>query len=69
MVEKTDIPYSRFVSQENRFKKVMVSAGVSRNQKTKIHFIDTNMKKVNAATSFDLLEKALLPNCRALHRD
>ena len=47
----------------------MVSAGVSWNGKTEIHFIDTNMTKVNADRYLDLLENDLLPNCRVLHRD
>ena len=40
--KKSDIPLSRLYHEENRFsKKVMVSAGVSWNGKTRIHFINT----------------------------
>ena len=49
-------------------KKVMVSAGVSWNGKTRIHFINTNTVKVNADRYLTLLENDLLPDCRALHR-
>lgn len=67
--KKSDIPLSRLYHEENRFsKKVMVSAGVSWNGKTSIHFIDTNTAKVNADRYLGLLENDLLPDCRELHR-
>lgn len=67
--KKSDIPLSRLYHEENRFsKKVMVSAGVSWNGKTRIHFINTNTVKVNADRYLTLLENDLLPDCRALHR-
>ena len=45
----------------------MVSAGVSFNGKTRLHFIDTNTTKVNSHVYIDLLENKLLPDCRNLH--
>ena len=54
--KKSDIPPSRLYHEQNRFtKKVMVSAGVSWNGKTQIHFLDTSTVKVNADRYIDLL--------------
>ena len=68
--KKSEIPISRLYHEENRFsKKVMVSAGVSWNGKTRIHFIDTKTSKVNAERYLDLIKDKLLPDCRVLHPD
>ena len=48
-------------------KKIIVSAGVSWNGKTRIHFIDTTKTKVNSANYIKLLDKKLLPDCRKLY--
>ena len=45
----------------------MVSAGVSWNGKTDIHFIDTNNTKVNTDCYVKLLDEGLLPDCRRLY--
>ena len=47
----------------------MVSAGVSWNGKTKLHFIDTKKVKVNSESYQKLLEKGLLPDCCHLYPD
>ena len=66
--KKKDIPPTRLYHETSRFtKKVMVSAGVSWNGKTNIHFIDTNKVKVNSQTYMELLEDGLLPDCRHLY--
>ena len=47
--KKKEIPNTRLYREISRFtKKIMVSAGVSRNGKTKLHFIDTKKVKVNS---------------------
>ena len=62
------IPSSRFYHETSRFtKKVMVSAGVSWNGKTDIHFIDTNKTKVNSESYIKLPDDGLLPDCRRLY--
>ena len=43
-----------------------MSAGVSWNGKTDIHFIDTNKTKVNSESYIKLLDDGLLPDCRRL---
>ena len=47
--------------------KNVVSAGVSGQGKTNIHFIDTQRAKVNSETYINLLHKHLLPDCRTLY--
>ena len=65
---KKEIPSSRLYHETSRFtKKVMVSAGVSWNGKTDIHFIDTNKTKVNSESYIKLLDDGLLPDCRRLY--
>jgi len=66
--KKKEIPPSRLYHETSRFtKKVMVSAGVSWNGKTNIHFIDTNKVKVNSESYMQLLGDGLLPDCRRLY--
>ena len=66
--KKMEIPPSRLYHESSRFsKKVMVSAGVSWNGKTQIHFIDTKTTKVNSESYMELLEGGLLPDCRDLY--
>ena len=66
--KKKNIPCSRLYHETSRFtKKVMVSAGVSWNGKTAIHFIDTNKTKVNSESYIGLLNDGLLPDCRRLY--
>ena len=63
-----DIPSFRLYHETSRFtKKVMVSAGVSWNGKTDIHFIDTNKTNVNSESYIKLLDDGLLPDCRRLY--
>ena len=65
---KRDIPSSRLYHECSRFsKKIMVSAGVSWQGKTDIHFIDTKTTKVNSENYIKLLEDKLLPDCRKIH--
>ena len=65
---KKEIPSSRLYNETSRFtKNVMVSAGVSWNGKTDIHFIDTNKTKVNSESYIKLLDDGLLPDCRRLY--
>ena len=45
----------------------MVSAGVSWEGKTNIHFIDTDRAKVNSENYIQLLDDNLLPDCRRLY--
>lgn len=67
-VTKKDIPVSRLYHETSRFsKKIMVSAGVSHNGKTKLHFIDTTETKVNSVRYMELLDNGLLPDCRRLY--
>lgn len=64
---KSDIPPSRLYHESSRFsKKLMVSAGVSWEGKTNIHFIDTEKTKVNSDVYIELLNNQLLPDCRRL---
>ena len=66
--KKSEIPQARLYHETSRFtKKVMVSAGVSWNGRTNIHFIDTNKVKVNSESYIQLLEEGLLPDCRRLY--
>ena len=54
---KRDIAPNRLYHETSRFtKKVMVSAGVSWKEKTRIHFIDTERTKVNIESYKNLLE-------------
>ena len=65
---KRDIAPNRLYHETSRFtKKVMVSAGVSSKEKTRIHFIDTERTKVNSESYKNLLEIGLLPDCRRLY--
>ena len=65
---KRQIIPTRLYHETSRFtKKVMVSAGVSWNGKTDIHFIDTNNTKVNTDCYVKLLDEGLLPDCRRLY--
>lgn len=67
-VRKKDIPEARLYHESSRFsKKIMVSAGVSWEGKTDIHFIDTRTTKVNSECYMKLLEDGLLPDCRRLY--
>lgn len=67
-VRKRDISASRLYRETSRFsKKVMVSAGVSYNGKTQIHFIDTSKTKVNSGSYMKLLDDGLIPDCRRLY--
>ena len=53
-----------FITNFSRFtKKVMVSAGVSWNGKTDIHFIDTNKTKVNSESYTKLPDDGIVPDC------
>ena len=45
----------------------MISAGVSWNGKTDVHFIDTEKSKVNSDNYIELLRTKLLPDCRRLY--
>ena len=66
--KKSDIPPSRLYHEQNRFtKKVMVSAGVSWNGKTQIHFLDTSRVKVNADRYIELLRDRLLPDINNIY--
>ena len=65
---KKEIPNSRLYHETSRFTmQVMVSAGVSWNGKTDIHFIDTNKTTVNSKSYIKLLDDGLLPDCRRLY--
>ena len=68
--KKSDIPPSRLYYEQNRISKnVMVSAGVSWNGKTRIHFFQGGTAKVNAERYIEVLENGLLPDIRALYPD
>ena len=65
---KSDIPLSRLYTEVNRFsRKIMVSAGVSWEGKTKLHFIDTQTTKVNSESYIMLLKDKLFPDFRKLY--
>ena len=66
--KKADIAPNRLYHESSRFsKKIMVSAGVSWQGKTNIHFIDTQKAKVNSETYINLLHEHLLPDCKTLY--
>ena len=66
--KKTAISTKRLYHECSRFtKKIMVSAGVSWNGKTRLHFIDTKKVKVNSESYQQLLKSGLLPDCRRLY--
>ena len=66
--KKSDIPPVRLYHEQNRFsKKIMVSAGVSWNGKTRIHFLDTSTVKVNADRYVDLLRDCLIPDMNNMY--
>ena len=68
--KKKDIPVGRLYHENSRFSKnVMVSAGVSMREKTRIHFIDTSKTKVNSECYIKLLDDNLLPDCRTFYPD
>jgi len=59
-----------FYHHRNQFlKKLMVSAGVSWNEKIEIFFIDPKKTKVIQKTYIDFLTTSLLPECRRLYPD
>ena len=59
---------SRLYHETSRFlKKIMVSAGVSWEGKTKHYSIDTDRPKVNSENNIQLLNDNLLPGCRRLY--
>jgi len=67
---KKEIDPSRLYHETSRFsKKVMVSAGISWEGKTQIHFINTKTAKVNSESYINLLNNGLLPDCRRLYPD
>ena len=60
-------PPSRLYHQQDMFtKKIIVSAGVSCNGKTQIHFY-TSKVKVNADRHIDLLQDGLLPDVNNIY--
>ena len=59
-----------FYHHRNRFsKKLMVSAGVSWNGKTKKNFNDPEKTRANQKTHIDFLNTSLLPECRRQYPD
>ena len=63
--KKADIAPNRLYREFSRLpKKIVVSAGVSWQGKTNIHFIDTQRAKVYSETYINLLHKHVLPVCR-----
>ena len=65
---KYEISPARLYKQRSRFpKNVMVSAGISWNGKTAIHFIATGSVRVNSERYVNLLREGLLPDIRRLY--
>ena len=66
--KKADRAPSKLYHEPSRFsKKIVVTAGVSGQGKTNIHFIDSQRAKFNSETNTNLLLKYSLTDCRILY--